>query len=124
MNAKVKSARVRSRLRRRMRIRKKLSGTPVRPRLAVYRSVKHTYAQVIDDASGVTLASASTLSAELKDQLGEDKKADSARRVGELVAKKCLEKGIDSVVFDRGGFPYHGRVLSVASGARDAGLTF
>jgi large subunit ribosomal protein L18 len=112
-----------SRLTRKLRIRRKLSGTPARPRLTVYKSLKHIYAQVIDDDSGNTVAFASSLSKELKGKDEGDKKAD-AKRVGALIAAKCKAAKIDAVVFDRNGFPYHGRIAAVADGAREAGLTF
>jgi len=110
--------------RRKERIRKRVSGSTERPRLSVYRSLQHMYAQVIDDSTGSTLASASTLSPELKGSLGELDKKGAAKKVGELVAKKCLEKQISKVVFDRNGLPYHGRVAAIADGAREAGLQF
>ena len=110
--------------RRKARIRKNLAGTAERPRLSVYRSLAHMYAQVIDDSTGSTLAAASTLSPELKGSLGDLDKKGAAKKVGELVAKKCLEKQISLVVFDRNGLPYHGRVAAVADGAREAGLQF
>lgn len=113
-----------SRFYRKARIRKKVSGSVERPRLSVYRSLVHMYAQVIDDSTGTTLAHASTLSPELKDALGELDKKGAAKKVGELVAKKCLEKQITQVVFDRNGLDYHGRVAAVADGAREAGLKF
>jgi large subunit ribosomal protein L18 len=111
------------RLRRRKYVRKRISGTDERPRLAVFRSARHIYAQVIDDSTGRTLAAASTLSAELKDQSFEDKKA-AAKAVGELVASKAKEANVSKVVFDRGGFLYHGRVAALAEGARAGGLDF
>jgi large subunit ribosomal protein L18 len=115
------------RLRRKKRIRKKVAGTPERPRLSVFRSAKHIYVQVIDDTKQATLASASTLKDDLKEmaeaQDGLTKKA-AARCVGELVARRCLEKNIEQVVFDRNGFIYHGRVLELADAARKAGLKF
>ena len=110
------------RQRRKRTIRKKVSGSQERPRLSVYRSLNHIYAQVIDDTSGKTIVSASTLSPELKD--GKGKKAELAKEVGKLVAKKCQEKQIGAVVFDRNGFIFHGRVKEVADGAREAGLEF
>jgi large subunit ribosomal protein L18 len=112
-----------SRLTRKMRIRRKLSGTTARPRLTVYKSLKHIYAQVVDDDTGKTVAFASSLSKELKGNDEGDKKAD-AKRVGTLIASKCKAAKIDSVVFDRNGFPYHGRIAAVADAAREAGLTF
>ena len=110
------------RLRRKAHIRKKVEGSVERPRLSVYRSLNHIYAQVIDDASGKTLAAASTLSPELKD--GKGKKRELAKEVGKLVAKKCQEAQIAAVVFDRNGFMYHGRIAAVAEGAREGGLKF
>ena len=110
------------RLRRKAHIRKKVDGSQERPRLSVYRSLNHIYAQVIDDVSGKTLAAASTLSPELKD--GKGKKKELAKEVGKLVAKKCQEKQIAAVVFDRNGFMYHGRIAAVAEGAREGGLKF
>ncbi|MCL6592415.1 MAG: 50S ribosomal protein L18, partial [Alicyclobacillus sp.] len=99
-------------------------GTPARPRLNVFRSNKHIYAQVIDDVSGHTLASASTLDRELRAELASGSTVDAARKVGELVAKRALAKGIQAVVFDRGGYLYHGRVQALADAARAAGLQF
>jgi large subunit ribosomal protein L18 len=111
------------RIKRKERIRRKLSGTTERPRLSVYKSNKHIYAQVVDDTTGRTVAFASSLSKELKGQDEGDKKAD-AKRVGALVAEKCKAANVTSVVFDRNGFPYHGRIAAVADAAREAGLTF
>lgn len=111
-----------SRLRRKKRIRGRLSGTQERPRLSVFRSAKHIYAQVVNDADGKTLCAVSTLSKGLETEGAP--KTDVAKRVGETLAKACLEKGIDSVVFDRNGFLYHGRVKALATGAREAGLRF
>ena len=110
--------------RRKLRIRKRVSGTPVRPRLTVFRSAKHIYAQVIDDTTGETLAHASTLSSELKGSIGDADKSAAAKKVGQLVAQLCLTKKIDKVVFDRNGYLYHGRVSALAQGAREAGLQF
>jgi large subunit ribosomal protein L18 len=110
------------RRRRKVHIRKKVEGSQARPRLSVYRSLNHIYAQVIDDMSGKTIAAASTLSPELKD--GKGKKRELAKEVGKLVAKKCQEKQIAAVVFDRNGFMYHGRIAAVAEGAREGGLKF
>ena len=109
-----------SRARRHLRVRKKVSGTAVRPRLVVTRSARHMTAQVVDDTIGRTVASASTLEADLR-ALGADKTA-KARRVGELVAERAKAAGIKAVVFDRGGNKYHGRVAAVADGAREGGL--
>jgi len=111
------------RLRRKARIRRKIAGTASRPRLSVYKSLKHIYAQVVDDSSSKTLAFASSLSKELKGNTDGDKKAD-ALRVGKLIAEKCKAVNVESVVFDRNGFPYHGRIAAVAEGARKAGLKF
>ncbi|HTN85773.1 50S ribosomal protein L18 [Sorangium sp. So ce388] len=110
--------------RRKLRIRKKVEGTPERPRLSVFRSSKHIYAQVIDDVSGKTLAHASTLSKDLKGSLDEDNKVEAAKKVGALIARICKEKQIDKVVFDRNGYLYHGRVSALAQAAREAGLDF
>ncbi len=116
---------VKARLRRKMRIRKRLSGTTERPRLAVFRSAKHIYAQIIDDTKGVTIVSASSLSPEIRDRLGECKgKKEVAKLVGELIAKRALEKEVKKVAFDRGGYKYHGRVKALADGARETGLEF
>lgn len=105
---------------RKLRIRQNIIGTSNRPRLSVYRSLKHIYAQVIDDFKGRTLASASSLEKAASGTTGKS----SAEKVGELVAKKAVEKGIKSVIFDRGGRPYHGQVKSLAEGARKGGLNF
>lgn len=110
--------------RRKLRIRKKLGGSTERPRLSVFRTAKHIYAQVIDDTSGLTLAHASTLSKDLRGTLAEDKKSDAAKKVGALIAKICKSKGIEQVVFDRNGYLYHGRVSALAQAAREAGLEF
>lgn len=111
-----------SRKRRHARVRTKLHGTAERPRLNVYRSNKHIYAQLIDDVNGVTLASASTLDKELS--LESTSNIEAAKKVGELVAKRAKEKGIESVVFDRGGYLYHGRVKALAEAARENGMQF
>ena len=103
-------------------VRLKISGTPDCPRLAVFRSAKHIYAQIIDDVAGNTLAAASTLDASLKENYGGNKEAAAA--VGKIIAEKALEKGIKQVVFDRGGMIYHGRVKALADSAREAGLEF
>jgi large subunit ribosomal protein L18 len=115
-------ARASSRLRRQVRGRKKISGTPERPRLVVTRSSKHMTVQVVDDLAGRTLASASTMEADVRSLSGD--KSAKARRVGELVAERARAAGIDGVVFDRAGNKYHGRVAAVADGAREGGLTF
>jgi large subunit ribosomal protein L18 len=113
-----------SRLRRKRSIRKRINGTNERPRLSVYRSNKHIYAQIIDDVTGETLVSASTQSVDLKDQLEGKNKSEKATLVGQLVSQKSLSKEISTVVFDRNGFIYHGRVKAVADGAREGGLAF
>ena len=106
------------------RVRKKISGTPEVPRLSVYRSNKHIQAQIIDDTKGITLVSASTMDPALKGQLEEEDKKGAAKLVGKLIAERAAEKGVKTVVFDRGGYMYTGRVASVADGAREAGLEF
>jgi len=110
--------------RRKLRIRRRISGTEERPRLSVFRSGRHIYAQVVSDVEGRTLAAASTLSRDLKGTLESDPKADAARKVGALIAKMCLAKNIEKVVFDRNGYLYHGRVKALAEAAREAGLQF
>ena len=105
-------------------LRVKLSGTGEFPRLAVYRSTKHIYAQLIDDEKGVTLASASSVDKELKEKLSHGGNIDAAKIVGEAIAKKAKAAGIECVVFDRGGFLYHGRIAALADAAREAGLMF
>ncbi len=114
------------RQRRRKSIRKKVSGEPGRPRLSVFRSLKHTYAQVIDDVGGVTLVSASSLSDDVRKELGngDHTKTDVSKAVGKVLARLALEKGIKQVRFDRGGYLYHGRVQALAEAAREGGLEF
>lgn len=111
-----------SRRRRHFRVRKKISGTPERPRLAVFRSSGHIYAQAIDDVNGRTLAAASTMEKDLR--AGATGNVEAAKKVGRLVAERAKAAGITSVVFDRGGFHYHGRVAALADAAREAGLEF
>ena len=106
------------------RQRRDLSGTSERPRLNVYRSTNHIYAQVIDDTTGNTLVAASTLDAQLKAELNDKTKTEAGKLVGKLVGQRALEKGVKKVVFDRGGYLYTGRVAAVAEGAREAGLDF
>lgn len=106
------------------RVRKKISGTPEMPRLSVYRSLNHIYAQVIDDTVGRTLVSCSTLDPAIKGQLGDLDKKGASKLVGKTVAERALQAGIKQVVFDRGGYVYTGRVAEVAAGAREAGLDF
>jgi len=105
-------------------IRKRVNGDSTRPRLSVFRSAKHIYAQVVDDVTNKTLAAALTLDSAVKDTFGPAKKKDRAKRIGQEIAKRCLEKGIDRVVFDRNGFIYHGRISALADGAREGGLKF
>lgn len=112
------------RLRKHLRVRKKIAGTNERPRLNVFRSNKNMYAQIIDDAKGVTLVSASTLDKDLRDQVENGGGKAAAKMVGEAIAKKALAAGIEDVVFDRGGYIYTGRVKELADGAREAGLKF
>ncbi len=113
-----------ARLKRKRRVRSRLKGTVEQPRLNVFRSLKHIYAQAIVDTTGETLVSASTLSPELRESLSHAGNVEAAKKVGELIAKKCLEKGIKKVVFDRNGYLYHGRVKALAEAARMGGLIF
>ena len=106
------------------RLRAKLSGTSETPRLAVYRSTKHIYAQIIDDVKGVTIVSASSLDKDIRAKLKHGGNVESAKVIGESIAKKALKAGVKDVVFDRGGFLYHGRVAALAEAAREAGLNF
>lgn len=115
---------VAARLRRKARVRTRVSGMPARPRLSVFRSASHIYAQLIDDLASRTLVSASTLSPELKGQLAGKKKVEQAKLVGALLAERARAAGIGTVVFDRDGFLYHGRVAALAEGAREKGLEF
>lgn len=110
--------------RRHARVRRKVSGTAERPRLAVFRSNQHIYVQLIDDTQQHTIASASTIDPDLKEGLEFGGNCDASTRVGKLIAERCLEKGIKQVVFDRGGNLYHGRVKALADAAREAGLEF
>jgi large subunit ribosomal protein L18 len=118
------SPRLVSRLKRKKRIRKNIFGSQDRPRMSVFRSANHIYAQIIDDTKGTTLASASTLDGEFKDLKVEGKKAEIAKAVGSLIGKRALDKGITKVVLDRNGFLFHGRIKSLSDGAREAGLNF
>jgi large subunit ribosomal protein L18 len=120
----VENKKVAARLRRRKRIRSRIQGTPERPRLNVFKSLKHVYAQAVVDTTGKTLVSASTLSPELRGTLKYAGNVEAAKKVGELIAKKCLEKGISKVVFDRSGYLYHGRIKALADAARASGLIF
>jgi len=121
---KIKSAKEAARVRRKVSIRKRISGTAERPRLTVFRSAKHIYCQAIDDTSNTVLAAASDLEEGVKGDVSGKKKAEKAKLVGMAVAKKLLAKNIDKVVFDRNGYIYHGRIASVADGAREGGLKF
>jgi large subunit ribosomal protein L18 len=116
------SPRSAARLRRQVRVRKKVFGVPERPRLVVTRSARHVYAQVIDDTQGRTLASASTMEAPLRAATGD--KSDKAKQVGSLIAERAKAVGVESVVFDRAGYKYHGRIAALADGAREGGLGF
>jgi len=113
-----------ARLKRHLRVRKKINGTAARPRLSVFRSSKHIYAQLIDDVAGVTLASASTKDKELVSAIGNGGNVESAAKVGELIAQRAQAKGVTEVVFDRGGYLYHGRIQALATAARETGLSF
>lgn len=113
-----------NRLARHSRVRRKVTGTSERPRLCVFRSSKNIYAQIIDDTKRITLVSASSLDEAVKSAVNYTGNKEAARKVGELVAKKAAEAGITEVIFDRGGYIYHGRVLELAEGAREAGLKF
>ena len=113
-----------ARKRRHVRVRAKLSGTATKPRLCVFRSLKHIYAQLIDDSVGHTLVSASSLDPEIRDEITGKTKAESAELVGSLVARRALNKGIKQIAFDRGGYKFHGRVKALAESARKAGLDF
>ncbi|RKJ52106.1 50S ribosomal protein L18 [bacterium 1XD42-8] len=119
-----KKSRQSVRIKKHKRIRNRFSGTGDRPRLAVFRSNHHMYAQIIDDTVGNTLASASTLEKELQSELEKTNNVDAAAYIGKVIAKRALEKGISTVVFDRGGYLYHGKVKALAEAAREAGLQF
>ena len=119
-----KESRQKVRVKKHMRIRNRLSGTTERPRLAVFRSNNHMYAQIIDDTVGNTLVSASTLQKDVKSELEKTNNVDAAAYLGTVIAKKALEKGITTVVFDRGGFIYQGKIKALADAAREAGLEF
>ena len=116
--------RIVGRERRKLRIRQKINGTSEKPRLSVFRSAKHIYAQVVDDVSGKTVAHASTLSRDVRTEVTEATKLDAAKKVGASIAKLLIAKGITKIVFDRNGYLYHGRVRALADAAREAGLKF
>lgn len=129
MQTNLKTLRKRSlptarRIKRKMGIRKHTAGTSARPRLTVFKSAKHIYVQAIDDETGATIASASTLDKSLRSELTGLKKKDAAAKVGELVGKRLKDKGVEAAVFDRNGYVYHGRVAAVADGARETGIQF
>ena len=119
-----KPSRAAARIKRHYRIRNKVKGTAQTPRLAVFRSNKHMYVQLIDDVSGVTIAADSTMEAEIAGKLESTSNIEAAQAVGEAIAKKAVEKGITEAVFDRGGYVYHGKVAALAEAAREAGLQF
>jgi large subunit ribosomal protein L18 len=119
-----KESRLEARRRRHARVRKKVIGTTERPRLSVFRSLQHIYAQVIDDTTGRTVVSASTLDKELREEIGKLEVHEQAKAVGRAVAERAKAAGIEQVVFDRSGYPYHGRIKAVADGSREAGLAF
>lgn len=121
---KSRQSRKTSWVRRKLRVRKKIKGTPDRPRLTVYRSARHVYAQIIDDNGQTTLVAASSKAKALQKEVAGVKKIDAAKKVGQLIGELAIEKGITTVVFDRSGYLYHGRVKSLAEGARAAGLVF
>jgi large subunit ribosomal protein L18 len=113
-----------ARIKRHNRVKKRVSGTSERPRLCVFKSLNHTYAQIVDDVSGTTVLTVSTLSPDIREKIKNGGNIEAAKAVGESVGKKALEKSISKVVFDRGGYPYHGRVKALAEAAREAGLMF
>ncbi len=119
-----KEPRQKNRVKKHKRIRNRFSGTPQRPRLAVFRSNQHMYAQIIDDTAGNTLAAASTVEKDIREQLEKTNNVDAAAYLGTVIAKRAIEKGINTVVFDRGGYIYHGKVAALAGAAREAGLEF
>ena len=119
-----KNPRETARQNRKGRIRKRIFGTEQRPRLSVFRSAKHIYAQLVIDSTGSTILAASTLSPDLRAEIGDLDKSDAAKKVGQWIGKKAMEKNIQQVVFDRNGFLYHGRIKALADGARESGLVF
>lgn len=124
MSTKIAARRRAARIRRHRRVRRKVAGTAERPRLTVFRSLRHTYAQVIDDRAGHTLVAASTREADLSGALKDKSKREQAASVGRVLAERAKDRGVTSVVFDRGGYAYHGRVSALAEAAREAGLEF
>jgi large subunit ribosomal protein L18 len=123
MKRKIKNSNERKRLRRALSVRKKVSGTAVRPRMTIFKSARHIYVSLIDDDSGNTLCTVSSLTKEVKDGL-TGKKSERAEQIGKKMAEVAKSKGIEAVVFDRNGWPYHGRVAALAKGAREGGLQF
>ncbi len=121
--ARIKTTRQR-RNRRHLRLRQRVTGTDLRPRLCVFRSLNHIYAQVVDDSRGITLAAASTQDKDIRDGAGSRSKSDRSKMVGTAVAQRAMASGITNVVFDRGGYQYHGRIKAVADAAREGGLLF
>jgi len=119
-----KSDKNKARLKRHLRVRKKITGTAARPRLSVFRSSKHIYAQLIDDVAGVTIAAASTQDKDIAGSISNGGNIEAAGKVGEMIAKRAQAKGYNQVVFDRGGYLYHGRIQALAAAAREAGLEF
>jgi len=119
-----KNQRETARQKRKVRIRKRIFGTEQRPRLSVFRSAKHIYAQLVIDSTGSTILAASTLSPDIRAEIGDLDKSDAAKKVGQWIGKKALEKNIQRVVFDRNGFLFHGRIKALADGARESGLEF
>jgi len=113
-----------ARLKRHKRVRKKVTGNSERPRLCVYKSLSHIYAQIVDDESGKTILTVSSLSSDVKEKIKNGGNIDAAKAVGEMVGKRALDSNLSKVVFDRGGYPYHGRVKALAEAAREAGLIF
>ena len=124
MKRKIKNPSERKRLRRALSVRKKISGTASRPRMTIFKSARHIYVQLVDDDSGATLCTISTLTKDVKDALAGKKKSEQAETVGKKVAEVAKSKGIEAVIFDRNGWPYHGRVAALAKGAREGGLQF
>ena len=124
MKRKIKNPSEKNRLRRALSVRKKVSGTKERPRMTVFKSSRHIYVSLIDDDSGNTICTVSTLTKDVKGDLNGKKKADQAEQIGKKMAEVAKSKGIEAVVFDRNGWPYHGRVAALAKGAREGGLQF
>lgn len=119
-----KATRAEARIRRHIRVRRKVHGTASRPRLNVTRTLEHIYAQVINDETGQTLAAASTIDRALRNEVASLPKQEQAKAIGKAIAERAREKGVEQVVFDRGGYPYHGRVKALAEGSREGGLVF